>query len=614
MLLASAAAVPFPSSVLPGHGVGIGASRESGAATDAQWRPSLSIVYGAGESERRRRHAGLSVCGDDAVQRERHSQLVSSAMSEAYAPSTTAKDLGHWRAWEAACQILGTSPWRTDIAANLGIDAEGHQEELFLLSSALLLMYMSMRPRRRSDPAADPRSALKKLQAVRRIHRARMLTMAPLSSALMVTKGLMRRYIREHGVATLIPDRKLPLTNVLIDAMLAAPAANAGATRGTLPPLAATSYFWIAAIALFAVCAETGARKAEVSGAHGKNGFTFRSLTYKIGGKLYPYFPGAELIATMSDGDGVLLAHSVAKNDPYGAFFAATPSFLIDAMLAAPAANAGATRGTLPPLAATSYFWIAAIALFAVCAETGARKAEVSGAHGKNGFTFRSLTYKIGGKLYPYFPGAELIATMSDGDGVLLAHSVAKNDPYGAFFAATPSFLPWRVAGRCACRLLIALEQAAGVPAALRASTPLFGPSMGAYFTGHQLDEALILLLTAGAGLTIAECENYSVHSFRIFAACALLQAGAPNWLIKRMLRWRGDESLEIYARVSDSEWGRWLEAARHATVDATVVPRLPNMDFSEEQQRVFTEMAHSLLGIGAGRAASADGDASQDA
>jgi len=501
MLLASAAAVPFPSSVLPGHGVGIGASRESGAATDAQWRPSISIVYGAGESERRRRHAGLSVCGDDAVQRERHSQLVSSAMSEAYAPSTTAKDLGHWRAWEAACQILGTSPWRTDIAANLGIDAEGHQEELFLLSSALLLMYMSMRPRRRSDPAADPRSALKKLQAVRRIHRARMLTMAPLSSALMVTKGLMRRYIREHGVATLIPDRKLPLTNVLIDAMLAAPAANAGATRGTLPPLAATSYFWIAAIALFAVCAETGARKAEVSGAHGKNGFTFRSLTYKIGGKLYPYFPGAELIATMSDGDGVLLAHSVAKNDPYG-----------------------------------------------------------------------------------------------------------------AFFAATPSFLPWRVAGRCACRLLIALEQAAGVPAALRASTPLFGPSMGAYFTGHQLDEALILLLTAGAGLTIAECENYSVHSFRIFAACALLQAGAPNWLIKRMLRWRGDESLEIYARVSDSEWGRWLEAARHATVDATVVPRLPNMDFSEEQQRVFTEMAHSLLGIGAGRAASADGDASQDA
>ena len=29
-----------------------------------------------------------------------------------------------------------------------------------------------------------------------------------------------------------------------------------------------------------------------------------------------------------------------------------------------------------------------------------------------------------------------------------------------------------------------------------------------------------------------AELENYSVHSFRIFVACALLAAGALRWLI----------------------------------------------------------------------------------
>jgi len=51
------------------------------------------------------------------------------------------------------------------------------------------------------------------------------------------------------------------------------------------------------------------------------------------------------------------------------------------------------------------------------------------------------------------------------------------------------------------------------------------------------------------------ELSNYSFHSFRIFLACALLAAGCPRWMIKRMLRWRGDESLEIYARVSDGEW-----------------------------------------------------------
>ena len=43
-----------------------------------------------------------------------------------------------------------------------------------------------------------------------------------------------------------------------------------------------------------------------------------------------------------------------------------------------------------------------------------------------------------------------------------------------------------------------------------------------------------------------AELENYSVHSFHIFVACALLAAGALRWLIKRMLRWRGDESSRL--------------------------------------------------------------------
>ena len=44
--------------------------------------------------------------------------------------------------------------------------------------------------------------------------------------------------------------------------------------------------------------------------------------------------------------------------------------------------------------------------------------------------------------------------------------------------------------------------------------------------------KALKLLLTRGAGVAEAELENYSVHSFRIFVACALLAAGALRWLI----------------------------------------------------------------------------------
>ena len=93
-----------------------------------------------------------------------------------------------------------------------------------------------------------------------------------------------------------------------------------------------------------------------------------------------------------------------------------------------------------------------------------------------------------------------------------------------------------------------------------------------------------------------AEALLSLVHSFRIYLACALLASGCPRFLIKRMLRWRGDESLEIYARASDQEFTKHLTGALGATVDAALVPRLPVMDFSPEQESAFLTMAHSLL------------------
>ena len=75
------------------------------------------------------------------------------------------------------------------------------------------------------------------------------------------------------------------------------------------------------------------------------------------------------------------------------------------------------------------------------------------------------------------------------------------------------------------------------------------------------------------------------------------------------MLRWRGDESLEIYARVSDQQWERHLSASLGVVVDATLVPRLPRMDFSPEQESAFLHMAHALVGanLTSARAASAE-------
>ena len=70
-----------------------------------------------------------------------------------------------------------------------------------------------------------------------------------------------------------------------------------------------------------------------------------------------------------------------------------------------------------------------------------------------------------------------------------------------------------------------------------------------------------------------------------------------PRWLIMRMLRWRNEASLDIYARVSDHQWEEQLAGALGAQVDASLVSRLPRMDISPEQEGAFLQMAHALVG-----------------
>ena len=186
---------------------------------------------------------------------------------------------------------------------------------------------------------------------------------------------------------------------------------------------------------------------------------------------------------------------------------------------------------------------------------------------------------------------------------MLLKHGIAKNDPFGAYFAATPSFLAFRPGDeRCACRALAEMELAAQIPPEQRATTPLFGPAPGEEFTHAQLDSALQLLLVEGAGVLEGDLHNYSVHSFRIFAACALLAANCPRWLIKRMLRWRGDESLEVYARLNNSEWATWTGKLLNVAVQSAISSRLNYMDFSEETTAHFNAVAQSMLTLGNGR------------
>jgi len=265
----------------------------------------------------------------------------------------------------------------------------------------------------------------------------------------------------------------------------------------------------------------------------------------------------------------------------------------------------GSTRGNLTVRWGT-YRWQAIRACFSTQAESGERKDETAKAskqtpHRKGRLSFDSLRFKVNGEVLVDPSDAQLDG-MCEGDGVLLSHGVCKNDPFASWFAATPSFLAWRPlsAGRCACRELVQLYQMAKVLPAARASTPLFGPSVGEEFTHAEVEAAFKLLLVVGAGVLESELRHYSIHSFRIFAACALLDADCPRWMIKRLLRWRGDDSIDIYARVNDDEWAMWGGKMLTAQVDSSIASRLPQIDVSQEQLQAFDQVARSLLGMNA--------------
>ena len=64
---------------------------------------------------------------------------------------------------------------------------------------------------------------------------------------------------------------------------------------------------------------------------------------------------------------------------------------------------------------------------------------------------------------------------------------------------------------------------AAGLTAAQRAQTPLFGSNLGEEFSHWEVETYFEIMLRFGANVSLQDLSDYSIHSFRIFVACALM-------------------------------------------------------------------------------------------
>jgi hypothetical protein len=70
---------------------------------------------------------------------------VARAVGQASPISTLKGDDSHWRFWCVHAANLGTAAVRGDLAANCGLDVNGHQREVFIMASFVIARYTNIR-------------------------------------------------------------------------------------------------------------------------------------------------------------------------------------------------------------------------------------------------------------------------------------------------------------------------------------------------------------------------------------------------------------------------------------------------------------------------------------
>jgi hypothetical protein len=170
-------------------------------------------------------------------------------------------------------------------------------------------------------------------------------------------------------------------------------------------------------------------------------------------------------------------------------------------------------------------------------------------------------------------PTAAQLGALADGDYALLTPPPSKADQFGLHWGASTIYLRFYHSRTdhpiCAARELAVEELRRAVPADRRRTTPLFssGGAGAAPWSHGRLKYLFGAMMTMLVGEAAA--ASYSIHSFRIYLACALLEAGASHGTIQCMLRWRSEDALRIYARINDYKYADWLQKAAGATISS---------------------------------------------
>lgn len=201
-------------------------------------------------------------------------------------------------------------------------------------------------------------------------------------------------------------------------------------------------------------------------------------------------------------------------------------------------------------------------AAFNLLADTGMRNAEV-GTNETPSMTLAHVTYWLSGRMHAQPPPAY---RMKRGDYAVVIPGVAKNDPWLENFAGDAIWLEYTGPGkRCTAQALFAMDVARNIRGEARTHAPLFVHEDGSPLKSTWLSSVFYKMMCAIVGE--AEARHFSIHSFRIFVATALRKAGASHALIKSLVRWKNDESVDLYGKILPADFALWHRKIRSQRV-----------------------------------------------
>ncbi|MEM8601387.1 MAG: hypothetical protein AAGF99_15835 [Bacteroidota bacterium] len=248
--------------------------------------------------------------------------------AQTYAESTNRTGASHWRKWEVLCALMGTSPYRTDFAANSGQDRDGYIREVTLACAFVLERLRTIRPRASLSVVANPESVNNSWLAVRREHAQKTgVEMVTTKEVRHLIRGLCREYVNEHGHDCLVTKCKEPLRRRVQLRLLTTP----NGTRVADRVVDWTAPFWVMWRAWICVMSQTGFRKNETSLPNNSTWTRSRiaraSLTWRVRGVDVASLTDPQLRA-LQPGDYAVLKPPAAKNDPFCLIFGDKPIYL----------------------------------------------------------------------------------------------------------------------------------------------------------------------------------------------------------------------------------------------------------------------------------------------